>query len=73
MEDIGPAVPAFAELAEQVETQFPGASDRVRFWEIQRQLMGILVGGLIEGTIAAAAYSGRRDDGRRSRARLSAG
>src|SRR3954452_14855431 len=45
MADVGRAIPAFAELAEQIEMQFPGASDRVRFWEIQRQLIGTLVSG----------------------------
>ena len=44
----------FGELSEQIDTQFPGASDRVRFWEVQRQLMNFLIGGLIEGTVAAA-------------------
>ncbi|MFL6352971.1 MAG: dGTP triphosphohydrolase [Bryobacteraceae bacterium] len=57
MEELGRAVPAFAALAEQVDMQFPGASDRIRFWEIQRQLIGILVSGLIEGTLAAARES----------------
>lgn len=57
-EDIGNAVPVFAEFAEQVETQFPGASERVKFWEIQRQVMNILIGGLIDGTVAAADASG---------------
>jgi dGTPase len=37
-----------------VDTQFPGASPRVRFWEIQRQIMSVLIGGLIHGTVAAA-------------------
>ncbi len=58
MEEVGHAVPAFAKLAETVDMQFPGASERVRFWEIQRQLIGILVSGLIEGTVAAANASG---------------
>ncbi len=58
MEELGRAVPAFAELAEQVDMQFPGASDRVRFWEIQRQLLGLLVGGLIDGTAAEATAAG---------------
>ena len=58
LEDIGSAVPLFAEFAEQVETQFPGASQRVKFWEIQRQIMNVLIGGLIEGTTAAAESSG---------------
>ncbi|MBV9302325.1 MAG: dNTP triphosphohydrolase [Acidobacteriaceae bacterium] len=54
LDDVSQAVPIFAELSEQVDMQFPGASDRVRFWEIQRQVIGKLVGGLIEGTVAAA-------------------
>ncbi len=55
VEDIAAAVPVFGELAEQVDTQFPGTTPRVRFWEIQRQMMNLLIGGLIEGTMAAAA------------------
>lgn len=58
IEDIADTVPAFAALAEQVDTQFPGASPRVRFWEIQRQIMNILIGGLIEGTVQAAHAAG---------------
>ena len=54
VEEIGRAVPAFAELAEQIDTQFPGASQRVRFWEVQRQVMNFLIGGLIDGTSRAA-------------------
>src|SRR5947209_7287647 len=53
-EEIAAAVPAFAALAEQVDTQFPGVTPRVRFWEIQRQIMNLLIGGLIEGTAARA-------------------
>jgi dGTPase len=58
IEDIAEAVPTFAALAEQVDTQFPAASPRVRFWEIQRQVMNILIGGLIEGTVQAAHAAG---------------
>ncbi len=58
MADLTESVPGAAELAEQVDTQFPGASDRVRFWEIQRQLINILAGGLIEGTGRAAQAAG---------------
>ena len=47
-------VPAAADLVETAETQYPGASPRVRFWEVQRQLMNLLIGGLIEGTVEAA-------------------
>jgi len=48
----------FGQLAEQVDTQFPGANERVRFWEILRQIMSFLIGGLIEGTRAAVTESG---------------
>ncbi len=58
IEEIAEAVPAAAEFAEQVDTQFPGAANRVRFWEIQRRLMNLLIGGLIEGTACAAQRSG---------------
>jgi dGTPase len=57
LEDIGEAVPVFGSIAEQVETQFPGAIGRVRFWEIQREIINLLIGGLIEGTYAAAQAS----------------
>jgi dGTPase len=54
MAEAGEAIATFRDLAEQVDTQFPGTSDRVRFWEVQRQLMNLLIGGLIEGTFRAA-------------------
>jgi dGTPase len=53
--DVAEAVPLFAQFSEQAEMQFPGASERVRFWECQRQLINVLVGGLIESTAAAAS------------------
>ena len=56
-EDLGEAVPQAAEFIEMAETQYPGAPDRVRFWEVQRRLMNLLIGGLIEGTRAATAGS----------------
>jgi dGTPase len=56
--DIAEAVPFFGELSEQAETQFPGASERLRFWECQRQLINVLVSGLIQGTVAAAEQAG---------------
>jgi dGTPase len=58
MAAIGEEVELFAGLAEQVDTQFPGASERVRFWEVQRQIMNFLIGGLIDGTRAAAGSAG---------------
>jgi dGTPase len=52
------AVPAFAQLFETVEMQYPGASEREQFQEAQRGLINLLVSGLIEGTAAAARASG---------------
>jgi dGTPase len=62
----------FAELAEQVDTQFPGADERVRFWEVLRQIMSFLIGGLIEGTNLAVTQSGAQsvDDVRSNPDRL---
>ncbi len=48
----------FAEIGEQVDTQFPGANERVRFWEVLRRIMSFLIGGLIEGTQTAVAQAG---------------
>lgn len=54
LDQLGQAIPTFGRLAEQIETQYPGASERVRFWEVQRQLMNLLIGSLIEATTSAA-------------------
>ena len=54
MEQIGESIPIFSELAETAENQFPGAPEYVRFWEIQRHLMNVLVSGLVQGTAEAA-------------------
>jgi dGTPase len=72
LDDISQAVPVFAEFAEQIDTQFPGASDRVRFWEVLRQIMSFLIGGLIQGTLTAVENSGVQsiDDVRVYHARL---
>jgi dGTPase len=59
--DIAAAIPLFAELSEQAETQFPGASERLRFWECQRQLINVLVGGLLEGTAATTENAAVQD------------
>ncbi len=53
-DDLRELVPQSRDLIEAAETQYPGASERVRFWEVQRQLMNLLIGGLIEGTTASA-------------------
>ncbi len=57
-EQVAVDVPAYAEILDTVETQFPGASDRERFQESIRQLIDDLVSGLIEGTVSAARKSG---------------
>ncbi len=57
-DDLREYVPAAGELIETAETQYPGASDRVRFWEVQRRLMNLLIGGLIEGTREAVRRAG---------------
>ncbi|MBV8073332.1 MAG: dNTP triphosphohydrolase [Acidobacteriaceae bacterium] len=58
MPQIAEAVPFAAALVDQVDTQFPGSAERIRFWEVQRQLINVLTGGLIEGTAQAAKSSG---------------
>ena len=59
--DIAEAVPQYAEIHEAVETQFPGATERERFYEGLRQLIDAMVSGLIEGTVHAAGRSGAAD------------
>src|SRR4051794_17375824 len=50
-EEIAEAVPRYAGIHETVETQFPGATARERFHEGLRQLVDVLVTGLIDGTL----------------------
>ena len=57
-EDVAAAVPQYREIHEAVETQFPGATERERFHESLRQLVDLLVTGLIQGTLNAAEASG---------------
>ena len=57
-QDVAEAVPQYREIHEAVETQFPGATERERFHEALRQLIDLLVSGLIQGTVTAAAASG---------------
>ena len=47
-------VPAWANIVDTVETQFPGATDHERFQEAVRHLVEHLVSGLIEGTVDTA-------------------
>ncbi len=55
------AVPRFARILETVETQFPGAAPRERFFECLRSLVDHLVTGLLEGTAEAARQAGAAD------------
>ncbi|MBL8230410.1 MAG: dNTP triphosphohydrolase [Bryobacterales bacterium] len=48
------AVPAFGAMREEIEYQYPGAPERIRYLECLRRLIDILCSSLIEGTYAAA-------------------
>ena len=69
---IAAAVPAYAEILDTIETQFPGLTERERFQESVRRLIDALVSGLIEGTVAAARDAGVRsvEDVRGHRSRI---
>jgi dGTPase len=70
LEELAAAVPDYQELAEAVETQFAGASERVRFLECLRGLIDLLVSGLINGTAEAAQGVADVEEIRRAPARL---
>jgi len=54
MEQARAASTKFAELDEALSHQFPGAPERVRMHEVVRALIDWMVGGLLNGTVAAA-------------------
>lgn len=60
-EEIAAAVPRYAELADTIEMQFPGATPREQFFEALRLVMDALVTGLIQGTVDAASAAGVTD------------
>ncbi|MCC6340957.1 MAG: dNTP triphosphohydrolase [Bryobacterales bacterium] len=60
-EELVAAVPAFAEVYDAVQSQFPGAMERIQFLECVRRLIDILVSSLIEGTAANALAAGVQD------------
>jgi dGTPase len=51
IEDASEWVPEFGRRWEEVESQFPGASEREQFQEVLRGLLDWLVSGLVQGTI----------------------
>jgi dGTPase len=53
-EDVSQWVPEFGRRWEEVESQFPGASEREQFQEVVRGLVDWLVSGLVQGTTEAA-------------------
>src|SRR3954467_9708354 len=71
-EQIAESSPEYRAIAEEIETQFPGATERERFQESLRRVIDLLVTGLIEGAATAAAESGVRsvDDVRRHPTRI---
>lgn len=54
IEDAQRSVAKFDELWDDAESMFPGASERVRVQEVIRSLINVMVGGLLQATIAAA-------------------
>jgi dGTPase len=72
VQEISERVPRYAEICEEIDQQFPGATERVRFQEALRILIDWLASGLIEGTaaLAGAAGVGSTEDVRRHRVRL---
>lgn len=59
-ERLAARIPAFAAIHEEIEMQYPGAPDRIRFLECIRRLVDILVSSLIDGTARVAAASGAK-------------
>jgi len=58
---IAAAVPAYADLLDTIETQFPGATEKERFQESVRQLIDDQVSGFVEGTVDAVNAAGVND------------
>jgi dGTPase len=54
IENLSQCVPEFDRRWEEVESQFPGASEREQFQEVLRGLLDWLVSGLVQGTLEAA-------------------
>jgi dGTPase len=74
IEEVSQWIPEFGRRWEEVESQFPGASEREQFQETLRGLLDWLVSGLMQGTIEAtdAASAANVDDVRAHPRRLAA-
>jgi dGTPase len=72
IDDVAAAVPRYAAIYAEVEMQFPGAPEKIRFNEALRRLIDFLVTGLIEGSMRAVELAGVRtaEDVRRYPERL---
>jgi dGTPase len=72
IDDVAAAVPRYAAIYAEVEMQFPGAPEKIRFNEALRRLIDFLVTGLIEGSMHAVESAGVRtaEDVRRHPERL---
>jgi len=57
-DEISSEVEAFSEIHETTQTQFPGASEREKFQESLRQLIDLLVSGLMDGTLGSVRQAG---------------
>jgi len=57
-QDVAECVPQYRLLLERVQSRFPAAGSREHFHESLRQLIDLLVSGLIEGTLEHARSSG---------------
>src|ERR1700728_742886 len=60
-EGIAAAVPAYAEILDTIETQFPGATERERFQESVRHLIDDQVSGFIKCTVDAVNAASVKD------------
>ncbi len=61
--DLAREIPEFGAVLETIETQYPGASERIQFLECVRRVIDILGSALIEGTWQAAASAGVENTG----------
>jgi dGTPase len=61
IEDVRQTVPHFNQVYEEIEGQFPGATERTRFLEALRGLIDWLVSGLVQGTGEAAEQAAVRN------------